>query len=113
MTALSTSQENGHHSESSDSAVLFQSSLKQVDELAYLVHKKGASLSFREPATGRTPLHAAAAAGAEEQVSWFLANGAAWNQVDNDDFTPAELALQKGHQKVHDFIYEAAIEQGR
>lgn len=65
-------------------------------------------LEQRNPATGGTPLHEAAEAGALPAVQWLLAAGASVTTRDNRGRTPAEAALAAEQVTVARAIREAA-----
>ncbi len=65
-------------------------------------------LEQRNPATGGTPLHEAAEAGALHAVQWLLAAGASVTTRDNRGRTPAEAALAAEHVSAARVIREAA-----
>ncbi|KAJ1553908.1 hypothetical protein HK405_006570, partial [Cladochytrium tenue] len=56
----------------------------------------------RDPATGASPLHLAAAAGSLDAVRLLLRAGHPWNSVDQRHRTAAEYARDAGHPEIWD-----------
>ncbi|GFR45024.1 hypothetical protein Agub_g6335 [Astrephomene gubernaculifera] len=69
----------------------------------------GLLLQQRDPATGGTPLHVAAAAGLLGPLQWLLAAGASTGTRDNAGRTPAEAALAAGQHAAARAIREAVM----
>lgn len=53
---------------------------------------------------GRTALHTAAERGYDDTVEWLVERGANIAATDNSGLTPAEVAAQEGHRKIHDYL---------
>ncbi|KXZ42812.1 hypothetical protein GPECTOR_116g344 [Gonium pectorale] len=66
-------------------------------------------LEQRDPASGATPLHAAAAAGQLDPLQWLLAAGANCATRDNSGRTPGEAALAAGQHAAARAIREATL----
>jgi protein arginine N-methyltransferase 2 len=76
--------------------------LNQVTEM--LNSEKGADLYYEEPGTGCTALMAAAEQGRVDLVEILLDDGAAWNAIDLNGRTAAEIALDAGHRNVWELL---------
>ncbi|CCM00747.1 uncharacterized protein FIBRA_02787 [Fibroporia radiculosa] len=81
-----------------------------LDAIDRLVFVQRADVTFREPFSGHTALHVAARVGSEQHALRLLEYGAPWNQIDNEDLTPGEVALNEGHEECYKVIYNFAIE---
>jgi cytohesin len=76
--------------------------LKKVEEL---LKNDPTLVSSKDPKTGRTPLHLAAAAGQKDVAELLLAHGADVNANDNDRLTPLDMATK--HEDVAELLRKA------
>lgn len=74
-----------------------------------LLIEHGASLAMRE---GKTPLHCAAEDGHRNTCEILLENGAFINALDEDGFTPLDLAMRRGHVRVVKFLFDNEAKTG-
>ncbi|KAJ3106190.1 hypothetical protein HDU97_006823 [Phlyctochytrium planicorne] len=67
------------------------------------------SIWYREPTTGKSPLHLAAAQGNAETVQYLLTQGHQWNAVDLEHRTAAEDARDAGFPEIWDLLLNEGI----
>ncbi|KAJ3205294.1 hypothetical protein HDU67_008928 [Dinochytrium kinnereticum] len=67
------------------------------------------SLWYRDPTTGKSPLHLAAAAGHTTAVQELLTQGHQWNAVDFAHRSAAEDALDAGHPAIWELMLHEGV----
>ncbi|EIM20415.1 arginine N-methyltransferase [Wallemia mellicola CBS 633.66] len=88
-------------------ALLHCCATDDIENVKQLIDK-GAPIYYQDASSGYTCLHFAADIQSTKLVKYLISQGATWNALDHTGYTPAEIALSYGNEK----IYEEIVGEG-
>ncbi|KAJ3096002.1 hypothetical protein HDU96_000922 [Phlyctochytrium bullatum] len=92
-----------------DLALLAASAAGDLPAINTIVARSPTSLWYRDPTTGKSPLHHAAVNGKIEAVTELLRLGHQWNAVDLEHRTAAEDARDAGFDEIWDVMLREGV----
>ncbi|TIB75994.1 hypothetical protein E3Q23_02049 [Wallemia mellicola] len=93
-------------------ALLHCCATDDIENVKQLIDK-GAPIYYQDASSGYTCLHFAADIQSTKLVKYLISQGATWNALDHNGYTPAEIALSYGNEKIYEEIVGEGVRAGQ